>query len=822
MIDFVLPILPDGSLASSVITTVWVGVLVVCFFNLRFGWVLSGLVVPGYVVPLLITKPLSAMVVLFEASLVYCLFWLFSEKLSGPSRWSSFFGRDRFMGLILVTVSVRLVMDGWLLPIAAEQLSENFGWRIEWANSLHSFGLIVIALLANQFWKPGFVRGMAQSLVMIGTTFIIVRYGLMEFTNFRIGSVAYLYEDFATSILASPKAYVILITTCLVASRLNLLYGWDFSGILIPALLALQWYQPWKILTSIVEALVIFFLASALLSSRLFSGSTIEGGRKILLFFNISFAYRLILGHALSWADFEYRVTDYYGFGYLLPTLIALKAHDKGILPRVLRTTVQTSLVGAVVGSAIGFSLNLLLPRTSNQALATGSNAQRLLVAPARMVAVTVGAAQIDAAEGEAPSIPRRTAEGLQRALAMIDSGRTGAEARLLLKDAGYFLEPLAGGGWAIRPRTESGVAFLFDPSTQLNGCINVREPLLVPGLAMASLGIKDALQARWLAIGGGARLAEAKAGVSLSYSFEEALGPCLNISFRRDGHALMRLAGETGSQLALTSLRSLLPRLEITFSSSAEQGSSLVLTSRAVESVLTEMAPLDTENRTAQSLTREELAFLLFEVVDPLLEGGASAVPIVRNAAAALDLKVTLEETQAGQQVIALRRRGEPDQVFILRPESSGPILQIRADENIQDLAQSLFRKLNARALLVITERNTPNEEGAELAALISQALLRRSSREALILQLRRRPVSYANSDENQMLLATDLIGPGDGLEEALVQALRKAELNVRPLESSVGSAGLEIGSAAQLRFARQALGARVAILWAPAEQKR
>ena len=49
---FPIELFPPGALSASVITTVWVGVFVVAFFNLRFGWVLSGLVVPGYLAPL--------------------------------------------------------------------------------------------------------------------------------------------------------------------------------------------------------------------------------------------------------------------------------------------------------------------------------------------------------------------------------------------------------------------------------------------------------------------------------------------------------------------------------------------------------------------------------------------------------------------------------------------------------------------------------------------------------------------------------------------------------------------------------------------------
>lgn len=295
---FPLPIFPEGSLASSVITTVWVGVFVIAFFNLRFGWVLSGLVVPGYLVPLLIARPISFVVILVEATVTYFLVWLFSERLSGGRSWSSLFGRDRFVGLVLASIVVRLSFDAWLLPQFAAVLQRDFVPDVDWRGNLHSFGLIVISLLANQLWKPGFLRGMTQALVTIGLTFLVVRYGLMELTNFRISAVTYLYEDLASSILASPKAYIILIVTALLASRMNLRYGWDFNGVLIPALIALQWYQPLKVLTSFAEAFVIYGLAILLLRLPVFANMTIEGARKLLLFFNIGFAYRLLIGHA--------------------------------------------------------------------------------------------------------------------------------------------------------------------------------------------------------------------------------------------------------------------------------------------------------------------------------------------------------------------------------------------------------------------------------------------------------------------------------------------------------------------------------------------
>lgn len=182
----------------------------------------------------------------------------------------------------------------------------------------------------------------------------------MELTNFNIGRVEYLYEDMASSFLASPKAYVIVITTAFLASRMNLLYGWDFNGILIPSLLTLLWYEPLRILASFVESAVILNAGIWALRTPWLKKTTVEGARKVLLFFNISFLYKLLLGYVAYWFWPEAKVTDIYGFGYLLPTLMAVKAHDKNITIRLTRATIQVSLVAAFVANVIGFGLTLL------------------------------------------------------------------------------------------------------------------------------------------------------------------------------------------------------------------------------------------------------------------------------------------------------------------------------------------------------------------------------------------------------------------------------------------------------------------------------
>jgi hypothetical protein len=175
-----------------------------------------------------------------------------------------------------------------------------------------------------------------------------------------MASLAFMYEDSASSFLASPKAYIILLATAFIASRLNLFYGWDFSGILIPSLLALQWYEPHKIATTFVEAIVILVLAGAVLRLPVFRSMTMEGARKLLLFFNIGFAYKFLLAWGLVLFMPELKVSDWFGFGYLLATLIALKIHDKDIFARMTSSILQTSLTGVAVATAIGFILVLL------------------------------------------------------------------------------------------------------------------------------------------------------------------------------------------------------------------------------------------------------------------------------------------------------------------------------------------------------------------------------------------------------------------------------------------------------------------------------
>ena len=367
---FEVPIFPEGS-ALTVATTVLVGVWVIAYFNLAFGSTLSGLVVPGYLVPLIIAKPWSVGVIVCEAILTYLIVVTISERPRFLPWWSSFFGRDRFFAIVLVSVLVRALGDGWLLPRAGQWIDENLSISIDYRNDLHSYGLIIVALLANCFWKPGLVRGLTTTMSATLVTYAITSFVLVPWTNFNVGELQYLYEDISSSLLASPKAYIILITTAYLASWMNLRFSWEFNGILIPALLGLLWHEPLKIVSSVTEAAILFGVGSVLLQLPVFKRITMTGARKLLFFFTLCFSLRLLVGHLVERFSPDLPVSEMLGFGFLLTTLMAIKAHDKQLGVRLVVGTLQVSLAGALLGSLIGFAL-LKLPNPFDRSRASG------------------------------------------------------------------------------------------------------------------------------------------------------------------------------------------------------------------------------------------------------------------------------------------------------------------------------------------------------------------------------------------------------------------------------------------------------------------
>lgn len=382
MLDiFPLPIFPIDSASVTLTTTVWIGVVVAVFFNLKLGWNLSALVVPGYLVPLLLSRPTTAIVIFVEAVVTYLLTRWLSDCLRQLSWWSSFFGRDRFFMIVVVSVIVRATFDGWLLPGLGKYIVTEIGWSFDYRNELQSFGLIIVALIANYFWKPGIVRGFIPFMTTLGVTFFIIFAILGSLTNLNLSNFNLMYEDISASLLASPKSYIILVCTAFLASWINLKYAWDFNGILIPALLAMMLHVPLKIVASCAECMLIYSLGSLLLQTPWLRNVGMQGGRKLLFFFTVCFGVRLLYAHIIPVIAGNAQVTDVFGLGYLLSTLMAVKAHDKQLMVRMLKGTLQVSLVGGIVGSLIGFALFSWSGHLLNHSIAAAAS-QTLTAAP--------------------------------------------------------------------------------------------------------------------------------------------------------------------------------------------------------------------------------------------------------------------------------------------------------------------------------------------------------------------------------------------------------------------------------------------------------
>ncbi len=828
-----LPIFPEGGLTSSVITTVWVGVFVIAFFNLRFGWVLSGLVVPGYLVPLLIVRPIAAVVITVEAVICYALVWLVSERL-GKGRWSSFFGRDRFMALVLASIAVRLTFDGWLLPQLAHWLSANWGRQIDWESNLQSFGLVVISLLANQFWKPGLVRGLVATIVTVGITALIVRYGLMEFTNFRISGVSYMYEGLASSILASPKAYMILVMTAFIASQMNVRYGWDFSGILIPALIALQWYQPLKILSSFAEAGVIYFLAHAILKLPVMANVTVEGGRKLLLFFNISFAYKLLLGHALVLLAFDVRTNDFYGFGYLLATLLAIKAYDKSIFPRLARNTLEVSILGAAAGNLAGFALASLVPQllplTAANAAKSGQPANQL----GGQIAAAVGDAYVRAAgAGERPFSPEEAAD-LKAAIELLEAGTSPTELAAALAGSGFQLSLGANGAIGIARAAGLGRDLvIFSPAARGRLAVIVPDAGHHPALALAGLAIFERQKARWLLLTPVSGQEPANQSTLLSLFRDTGRRPELTIVAEpeNDGPKLA-LSGSGAMAIDLANLRAMTPGLTIQLDpGDGSAGARLSLGPASAERMLgsppisqrPQCKGLAAGPPKGNLLDLAALAYLRAAVAEPAilaLINGRTPPNSAIAAARQIGFSVTpcliddrphwsLEANVPGGGLFLFAENGNPARLI---ETSAGH------DPEVVDAALAIHKQWHSGNVMIAHDTESLVGSQQTPFGVVSQAALRAiGDNPGELLQIRRAIGILPAPQGADMVISPDWLEAGQTEPSQLIRLAKTAGFSPAMVDRGQASAGFEVVANLSLRYLEQTRGKRAATFWLP-----
>jgi hypothetical protein len=344
-----IALFPPTGFDESATTPVLLGVLASWFFTEAFGWVFAGLVVPGYLAAVFFLDPLGGTIDVFEAVVTYAAARAVGEYLSRTGVTSRFFGRERFFLVVVTSVLVRLGIEGLLLARVAPRASAAF-----------SVGLVVVPLMANACWKTGLVRGIVQNGVPTLLVYLAVRYVLIPHTNFSLEGFDLATEDVAAHFLGSPKSYFLLMTGAAIAAATNLRYGWDFNGIMVPALLALVVLEPVKLAATLCEALCLVVVVPLFVRLTPLARANLEGPRRLTLYFAfdylLRFAFAWVLGKKLPGSN----VVGLMGFGYLLPTLLAVKMFQRRSVAVVMLPAAIVGVAAFALGTGVGFAATLL------------------------------------------------------------------------------------------------------------------------------------------------------------------------------------------------------------------------------------------------------------------------------------------------------------------------------------------------------------------------------------------------------------------------------------------------------------------------------
>lgn len=353
--------IPRG-LEQSILLAVLVGFLVTFTLVESFGWVFVGVVVPGYLASVLAIQPSAGLAVILDSVLTYLVAKAFELALGRSGASSEFFGRERFFLIVIASVFVRQHTQTWLWALALETASPWLDLPLSFQRGFSSIGIVLVPLMANLFWKLDLRRGAWQMGVTTFATYAVLAWWLLPDSTLSYSALELSYEDTAIDFVGNAKAYIIFLCTAYLAAQLNLYYGWDFNGILVPALLGLLWFHPAKLAATIGEAIVVYYVTLRLPKAPGLRSLTIEGPRRLALVFVTSVVLKWMLGWALGDSLPTIKLNDFYGFGYLLPALLVVKMTQRKSMRLVLLPTVVASLGGFMLGSTVGFVLSFFDP----------------------------------------------------------------------------------------------------------------------------------------------------------------------------------------------------------------------------------------------------------------------------------------------------------------------------------------------------------------------------------------------------------------------------------------------------------------------------
>ena len=325
----------------SLLIAIFVGVWVTSFGVTRFGWPSSGLVVAGLAAASFLASPWQLAWIMFASTVTYlltkALFWSMERCAMAPA-----FGRDRFLFILLIG----LILQGaaqWLSHQPPSWLPAQITSTLE---HFPTWTVLLIPLTANQFWKVGVVRGSKVLLFNIAVTVFILLGVLPLISSFNPVEISQLVLERNQSILNQPLFFFVIAIAAAMSSTLNLRYGWDFSGILVPALFVPLVLDPTLLFAMCIEIGVVYLVGKYAL--QVMNKTELGSIYRLRFFFTVAFVVRFLFTLILTAYFPDHRITDYEGFGFILSALIAANASQRnGLAP------VTSPFVVAVPGLAL-------------------------------------------------------------------------------------------------------------------------------------------------------------------------------------------------------------------------------------------------------------------------------------------------------------------------------------------------------------------------------------------------------------------------------------------------------------------------------------
>ena len=181
-----IPLFSPNGVDTSLVVPVYIGVLLAFFMTERYGWVFSGLVIPGYMAPIFANYPLSGIAIVVESVLTYLIVRGCFEASWWHGAHTPPFGRERFLGIVVVGVAVRLLFEEFAVPFMVTQVLGGGVTALIDSRQMGAIGLVIVPLLANLMWRPGVTRGLCQVGVLTAAVWFLIGWVVQPFTNFSL------------------------------------------------------------------------------------------------------------------------------------------------------------------------------------------------------------------------------------------------------------------------------------------------------------------------------------------------------------------------------------------------------------------------------------------------------------------------------------------------------------------------------------------------------------------------------------------------------------------------------------------------------------